>query len=193
MAFSSPDFSVGRGRQISSTAVSLVEREILWPTRCRDALTYRQKQCTPDRKDKNSLLSRDADAGHHIGGRVGRVMRDLKMRGTAAAPLPSPSGLAFEIADLLLVRSWADLRDCRMSVRLDHGADGEEYEEVIAFEADTSGHCQLIIWRDAVAVFVQPLIGRMRRYGSVAKALDSLDLKPRIVLTDITATSWPIG
>ena len=28
MAFSSPDFSVGRGRQISSTAVSLVEREI---------------------------------------------------------------------------------------------------------------------------------------------------------------------
>ncbi len=80
-----------------------------------------------------------------------------------------------------------------MSVRLNHGADGEEYEEVIAFEADTSGHCQLIIWRDAVAVFVQPLIGRMRRYGSVAKALDSLDLKPRIVLTDITATSWPIG
>jgi hypothetical protein len=124
---------------------------------------------------------------------VGRVMRDLKMRGTAAAPLPSPSGLAFEIADLLLVRSWADLRDCRMSVRLNHGADGEEYEEVIAFEADTSGHCQLIIWRDAVAVFVQPLIGRMRRYGSVAKSLDSLDLKPRIVLTDITATSWPIG
>jgi hypothetical protein len=44
-----------------------------------------------------------------------------------------------------------------------------------------------------VAVFVQPLIGRMRRYGSVGKALGSIDLKPRIVLTDITATSWPTG
>jgi hypothetical protein len=188
--------------QISASAVggrylprpsSLVEREILWPTGCRDALTYYQTQCTPDRRDKNSLLSRDADAGHHIGGRVGRVMRDLKMRSTTAAPLPSPRGLAFEIADLLLVRSWADLRDCRMSVRLDHGTDDEEYEEVIAFEADTSSDCQLIIWRNAVAVFVQPLIGRMRRYGSVAEVLDGIDLKPRIVLTDITATSWPTG
>jgi hypothetical protein len=118
-------------------------------------------------------------------------MRDLKMRGTTAAP--SPRGLAFEIAELALMRSWADSHDCRMSIRLDHGADGEEYEEVIALEADTSSHCQLIIWRNAVAVFVQPLIGRMRRYGSVANALDSLDLKPRIVLTDITATSWPTG
>jgi hypothetical protein len=122
---------------------------------------------------------------------VGGNMRDLKMRGTTAAP--SPRGLAFEIAELALMRSWADSHDCRMSIRLDHGADGEEYEEVIAFEADTSSHCQLIIWRNAVAVFVQPLIGRMRRYGSVANALDSLDLKPRIVLTDITATSWPTG
>jgi hypothetical protein len=184
-ALSSQNYSVGRGGKISSTAVTLVEREILLPTRCRDALTYRQKQCTPDRRDKNSLLSRDADPGHHIGGRVGHAVRDLKMQGTVAAPLPSPRGLAFDITDLFLVRSWADLRDCRMSVRLDHGADGEEYEEVIAFEADTSSHCQLIIWRNAVAVFVQPLIGRMRRYGSVAKALDSLDLKPRIVLTDL--------
>jgi hypothetical protein len=167
---------------------SLLWSGVLWSPRCRDALTYRYTQCTNPR-DEDSLLSHDADAGYHTGDRVGRNMRDLKMRGTTAAP--SPRGLAFEIADLSLMRSWADLHDCPTSVRLDHGADGEEYEEVIAFAADTSSHYKLIIWRNAVAVFVQPLIGRMRRYGSVAKALDSINLKPRIVLTDITATSWP--
>ena len=78
-----------------------------------------------------------------------------------------------------------------MLIRLDHGPDGEEYEEVIALYTETSSQCHLIMWRNAAAVFLQPLIGQKQRYGSVAKALESLDLKPRIVLTDITASSWP--
>ena len=77
-----------------------------------------------------------------------------------------------------------------MSVRLDHGTDGEEYEEVIAIHTGMGSCCQLIMWRNAAAVFVQPLIGRPQRYRSVAEALKNMDPKPRIVLTDITATSW---
>ena len=118
-------------------------------------------------------------------------MRHLSKRGAGTARRYSPKGLAFEIADLILIRSWADLHDCRMVVRLDHGADGEEYEEVIALYTETSSQCHLIMWRNAAAVFLLPLIGQKQRYGSVAKALESLDLKPRIVLTDITASSWP--
>jgi hypothetical protein len=38
-------------------------------------------------------------------------MRDLTKRGTIADP---PKGLAFEIADLLLVRQWAERHDLRM-------------------------------------------------------------------------------
>ncbi len=113
-------------------------------------------------------------------------MRDLTRRGARGMP----KGLAFEIADLTLIRQWADAHDCRMALRLDHGADGEEYEEVIAIHTGTSSRCQLIMWRNVAAVFVQPLIGRLQRYRSVAQALKNMDLKPRIVLTDITATSW---
>jgi hypothetical protein len=109
----------------------------------------------------------------------------------AAAPASSPKGVAFEIADLVLVRRWAGLHACRMVVCLDHGVDGEEYEEVITFHTGATSYCQLIMWRNAMAVFVQPLIGRAQRYDSVAEALGSIDLKSRIVLTDITATSWP--
>jgi hypothetical protein len=191
VAFFFPDFTFDRGGCTFHGRFLLGEREVLRLTRCLDALTSRQTQCTPDRQNENCLLSRAADIGHHVSGRLGRIMRDLNMRGTRAAPLYSPKGLAFEIVDLLLISSWADLNDCRTSIRLDHGADGEEYEEVIAFRKESSTHCQLIIWRNAMAVFVQPLIGRMRRYGSVAKALVSIDLNPRIVLTDIVATSWP--
>jgi hypothetical protein len=118
-------------------------------------------------------------------------MRHLIEQGTLAAPVASPKGIAFEVADLILVRRWAGLHDCRMVVCLDHGVDGEEYEEVITFHTGTTSYCQFIMWRNALAVFVQPLIGRAQRYDSVTKALEGIDVKPRIVLTDITPTTWP--
>jgi hypothetical protein len=117
-------------------------------------------------------------------------MRDLTKDGGARPPAHPPKGLAFDIADHALVRRWTEGHDCRISVRLDHGTDGEEYEEVIAVHTGTSSHCQLIMWRNSAAVFVQPIIGRMQRYRSVAEALKNLDVKPRIVLTDIIPTSW---
>jgi hypothetical protein len=78
-----------------------------------------------------------------------------------------------------------------MVVRLDHGTEGEEYEEVVAFHAEMGSPCQLIVWRNTRSVFVQPLIGRRRRYGSVTAALGSLALRARTILTDITAPTWP--
>jgi len=118
-------------------------------------------------------------------------MRDLTERGAKAAPSCLAKGRAFDIADLLLVRSWADCHGCRMLIRLDHGADGEEYEEVIELHAGTGSLRRSIMWRNADAVFIQPLIGRNQRYTSVAEALESVVVKPAAVLTDITATGWP--
>ena len=48
-----------------------------------------------------------------------------------------PTGLAFEIADLMLLQGWADFHDVQMVVELDHCVEGEEYEEVIAFYGRT--------------------------------------------------------
>jgi hypothetical protein len=103
-----------------------------------------------------------------------------------------PKGLAFDIPDLILANSWAELNDFRMVVRLDHGAEDEEYEEILAFHNDIS-LCNMIMWRNMDAVFVQPLVGKRQRYSSVAEALGSVVPKQPVVLTDISATTWPTG
>ena len=115
-------------------------------------------------------------------------MRDVKRPGGAANP---PKGLAFEIADLALVRGWADLHGIHMRIRLDHGTQREDYEEVIALHAGMSRLCRLIMWRNARAVYVQPLVGRRQRFDSVSEALESILPRQNDVLTDIVATAWP--
>jgi hypothetical protein len=121
-------------------------------------------------------------------------MRDLTRCGMTATPPGLPKGLAFEIADLVLIKRWADCHNFHMLVRLDHGAAvDEEYEEVIAFQTERSPLYRLIMWRNAAAVFVQPLVGRGKRYASVADALMSLLPTPHFRLTEITATAWPTG
>jgi hypothetical protein len=91
---------------------------------------------------------------------------------------------------LTLVKHWADRPDFIVLVRLDHGAEDEEYEEAIAFHAGISPFCRLIMWRNADAVFIQPLPARRRRHASVADALRLLVKQP-IILTDIVAVAWP--
>jgi hypothetical protein len=83
-------------------------------------------------------------------------------------------GLSFDIADLLLVRSRAEASDLRMVVRLDHGSDVEEYEEVLAFHRETNYQCPWLMWRNANSVFVRSLDGRALRYKSASKAIDAL-------------------
>ena len=81
-----------------------------------------------------------------------------------------------------------------MVVRLDHGASvDEDYEEAVTFESKTRSLDRLILWRDSAAVFVQPLVGKAKRYPSVAAALDGLGPTPCVLVTDITATAWPVG
>nr|WP_294545402.1 hypothetical protein [uncultured Rhodopila sp.] len=118
-------------------------------------------------------------------------MRDLTGRGTAAMPFP-PKGIAFEIADLVLVQSWAACTATRVAIRLDHGAEDEEYEEVIELHTASSSASRLIMWRNPTGVFVQPLLGRKQCFACVADALDSLHPKQRAELSDILAPAWPV-
>ena len=86
----------------------------------------------------------------------------------------APTGLAFEIADLMLLQGWADFHDVQMTVELDHCVEGDEYEEVVAFYARDSQLRRWILWRSAGEIVVQPLIGRSSRFNSVADALETL-------------------
>jgi hypothetical protein len=125
------------------------------------------------------------------------VLRDLTRLGLTIPP-SGPKGLAFEIADLILTCSCAAFLEVPMFVgkpmlgspisdriHLDHGAEDEEYEEVIALQTGSSPFCRMILWRNADTVFIQPLVGKVRRHGSVAEALESLLVKQPIILTDI--------
>ncbi len=85
-------------------------------------------------------------------------------------------GLAFDIADLQAVQKWAAQNDVCIDIRLDHGVEDEEYEEVIAFRT-SAGSCFLLMWRGAKAVYAQPMPGRQLRFPSVSAALSHLYLR----------------
>jgi hypothetical protein len=84
-----------------------------------------------------------------------------------------PAGLAFEVADLILLQSWAEFHELRMNVELDYcDADGE-YEEMVAIYAGGNHVVRWLLWR-AGEIIVQPMIGRRIRCPSVAKAIEIL-------------------
>jgi hypothetical protein len=106
-------------------------------------------------------------------------------------PSKALKGLSFSVAELVLVESWSEANGLRMVVRLDHGSDAEDYEEVLAFHLGNSPLCHWIMWRNARTVYIQPLIGRTQRYGAVAEAFEAMAAKPPVVLTDIKPGRWP--
>ena len=119
-------------------------------------------------------------------------MRALAVRNGMAAARRRPKGLAFEIADLVLAQSRAAFNNSRILVRLDHGAEDEEYEEVVALYTGSSSTSRLIMWRSETVIVVQPILGRKQEFPSMAEALDSIFPKGHTVLSDIFATAWPV-
>ena len=85
-----------------------------------------------------------------------------------------PMGLAFELADLVMVQGWSEYHDLRMVVELDYTAEGEEYEEVLALYPQASAFRRWMMWRGAGEIVVQPMMGRALRFASVADALDHI-------------------
>jgi hypothetical protein len=117
--------------------------------------------------------------------------RDLSASAEAVITMRSPKGFAFAISDLILARGWATFHNPTMVVRVDHGSEDEEYEEVIELGWGTRSRAHFILWTNSEAVFVQPMPGKMHRHASLAEALESLPVQHAMVLTDIAATVWP--
>jgi hypothetical protein len=88
--------------------------------------------------------------------------------------IAAPAGLAFEVSDLVMVQGWAEFHDLRMVVELDYSAEGEEYEEVLAFYPRNSAFRRWMVWRAPATIVVQPMIGRALHFHSVADALEHL-------------------
>ena len=84
-----------------------------------------------------------------------------------------PAGLAFEIADLIVLQSWAAFHELRMVVELDHCGEGGEFEEMVAIYGRGNHLLRWLLWR-ADEIVVQPVIGRRIQCPSVAEAIEIL-------------------
>lgn len=90
------------------------------------------------------------------------------------AAIANPIGVAFEIADLLMVQAWADYHDLRMSIDLDAFEGEEEYEEIISLYHRQSTFRRWMMWRTGDGIVVQPMMGRPILCDAMVEALELL-------------------
>ena len=85
-----------------------------------------------------------------------------------------PTGLSFEIPDLLILRGWADFHDLRMAIDLDVCAEGEEYEELVGLYDRDRAFRRWMIWRSRDGIVVQPAMGRTMQFDYMSDVLEIL-------------------
>ena len=86
----------------------------------------------------------------------------------------TPTGLSFDIPDLLMLQGWADFHDLRMALELDVCAEGDEYEEVLGLYDKSRAFRRWMIWRSCDGIVVQPTMGRTMLFDFMADALEIL-------------------
>jgi hypothetical protein len=84
----------------------------------------------------------------------------------------APYGLAFEVEDLLLLRSWAGQRRLQLTILLDRIVDGAEFEEVLVVAPAGSDRRTLTFWRTQDGVFAQPPGGRPHGFATMHDLLE---------------------
>jgi hypothetical protein len=90
------------------------------------------------------------------------------------AYVKTPTGLSFDIPDLLLLKGWAEFHNLRLAVDLDVCADGDEYEELLGLYDRDRAFRRWMIWRSCDGIVVQPAMGHMMLFDFMADALDIL-------------------
>jgi len=92
-----------------------------------------------------------------------------------ALPIPTPprppAGIAFEIAELTLLRGWAEARGLRMEIVLDQARGGEDCEELVLLRRSRDAPPAFIVWRSSEMVVVESGAG-VKRFRFLSEALD---------------------
>jgi hypothetical protein len=86
----------------------------------------------------------------------------------------TPTGLSFDIPDLLMLGGWVDFHNLRLTIELDVHADGDEYEELIGIYQKDRAFRRWMIWRSCDGIVVQPAMGRTMRFDCMVDALEML-------------------
>ncbi len=85
-----------------------------------------------------------------------------------------PTGLAFNVSDLLMLGAWAEFHHLRMTIDLDITTETEEFEEIVNILDVGADYRRWMIWRSADGIVVQPRLGRPMLFDAMADALELL-------------------
>ena len=85
-----------------------------------------------------------------------------------------PTGLSFDIPDLLMLRGWCEFHDLRMTIDIDLCADGDEYEELLGLYDRGCAFRRWMIWRSCDGIVVQPAMGRPMLLDAMTDALETM-------------------
>ena len=86
----------------------------------------------------------------------------------------TPTGLSFEIPDLMMLQAWAEFHDLRMNIELDVCAERDEYEELVGLYDKTRAFRRWMLWRSSDGIVVQPAMGRTMVFDYMVDVLDIL-------------------
>jgi hypothetical protein len=85
-----------------------------------------------------------------------------------------PTGLSFDVPDLLMVRGWSDFHDFRMAIDLDVCVEADEYEELLGIYESTCAFRRWMIWRSCDGIVVQPTMRHTMIFDTMADVLETL-------------------
>jgi hypothetical protein len=85
-----------------------------------------------------------------------------------------PTGLSFDVPDLLMMQGWSDFHDLRMTVELDFHVEDEEYEELLGIYDGNRPFRRWMIWRSCDGIVVQPAMGRTMLFDTMSDVLEIL-------------------
>ena len=83
-----------------------------------------------------------------------------------------PMGLAFELADLVMVQGWSSSTNSAWSWNWTIPPKARNTRRSWPFTPEDSSFRRWMVWRGASDIVVQPMMGRASRYASVAEALE---------------------
>jgi hypothetical protein len=106
-------------------------------------------------------------------GRLSAVVKEVQMQ-LPRTSVKTPTGLSFDIPDLLMLKGWADFHDLRMVIELDVCAERDEYEELVGLYDKSRAFRRWMIWRSCDGIVVQPTMGRTMLFDVMADALEIL-------------------
>jgi hypothetical protein len=108
-----------------------------------------------------------------VGGRIPVVIKEVSVQ-LPGTTVKIPTGLAFEIPDLLMLQGWADFHELRMAIDLDVCVEGDEYEELLGLYDKDRAFRRWMVWRSCDGIVVQPTMGRAMLFDYMADALETL-------------------